>query len=64
MLLAVKAKRSTPTSSAPSDNAAASGSSVSITLHCCKSSRATMKSVDFITSIPAVFPTRDHCLRR
>ena len=45
-------------------DAAASGNSVSITLHCCRSSRATMKSVDFITSIPAVFPVRDHCLRR
>src|SRR5688572_6815881 len=56
MLLAVKAKLLTRTSSAPSGNAAASGNSVSITLHCCRSSRATMKSVDFISSIPVVFP--------
>ena len=53
MLLAVKAKRVTFTSSASSGSAAASGSGVSITLHCCRSLRATTKSVDGIVSIPA-----------
>src|SRR5436305_15001510 len=53
MLLAVKAKRVTFTSSASSGSAAASGCCVSITLHCCRSLRATMKSVACIVSIPA-----------
>src|SRR5438132_1523700 len=48
MLLAVKAKRVTFISSASSGSAAASGSGVSITLHCCRSLRATTKSVDGI----------------
>src|SRR5258708_40316891 len=54
MLLAVSAKRSTLTSSASSGSAAASGSCVSMILHCCRSLRATRRSVDFIFSIPAV----------
>src|SRR5262245_6395968 len=48
MLLAVNAKRVTFTSSASSGRLAASGSRVSITLHCCKSLRATMKSAAFM----------------
>src|SRR3984893_12259494 len=52
MLLAVKANRSTLISSA------SSGNCVSINLHCCKSVRATTKSVDFIFSIPAVWLPR------
>ena len=55
MLLAVKAKRSTLTSSASSGSAAASGSCVSMNLHCCRSLRATTKSVDFMALIPALF---------
>src|SRR5260370_22047306 len=55
MLLAVSAKRVTFTSNASSGSVAASGSCVSITLHCCRSSRATTKSVDIMVSILALF---------
>src|SRR6187551_3523575 len=55
MLLAVKAKRVTFTSKASSGSAAASGSDVSITLHCCRSLRATIKSVEGIGSIPVLY---------
>ena len=51
------------TSSASSGSAAASGSCVSINLHCCRSLRATTKSVDFIVSIPAFSHARDLCSR-
>src|SRR5438552_4316756 len=75
MLLAVKAKRVTFISSASSGSAAASGSGVSITLHCCRSLRATTKSVDGIVSIPALHVQQSlrrtmtvlqqqHCLKR
>src|SRR5258708_40189523 len=55
MLLAVRAKRVTFTSNASSGSAAASGSCVSIVLQCCRSLRATTKSVDVMVSIPALF---------
>src|SRR3954453_21869044 len=66
MLLAVKAKRVTFTSSASSGSAAASGSCVSITLHCCRSLRATTNSVACMVSIPcashaAIFAPSDEC---
>src|SRR5882757_2924709 len=54
MLLAVSAKLATFTSSASSGSPAASGRLVSMSLQCCRSLRATTKSVDVMVSVPAL----------